>query len=68
MLSLAGVCIVIATLFIVTVNAIYMLRSPSAWFRLPWWLRATGSLSQGRHTSGLGALAFESRVRYCLRR
>jgi len=38
------------------VNGIFMLVSPSAWFRLPYWLSAIGSLRQEKHASGWGAV------------
>ena len=38
------------------VNGIFMLVSPRAWFRLPYWLSAIGSLRQEKHSSGWGAV------------
>lgn len=38
------------------VNGAYMLVSPQAWFRLPPWLRAQGTLTREKYTSGWGAL------------
>jgi hypothetical protein len=38
------------------VNGIFMVVSPRAWFRLPYWLSAIGSLRQEKHASGWGAM------------
>jgi hypothetical protein len=38
------------------VNGIFMLVSPRAWFRLPYWLSAIGSLRQEKHSGGWGAV------------
>jgi hypothetical protein len=42
-------------------NAVYMLFSPSAWFDLPHWLRASGTLTKRRYGQGIGAF----QVRIC---
>ncbi len=42
------------------VNGIFMLVSPRAWFRLPYWLSAIGSLRQEKHASGWGAVKVRS--------
>ena len=34
------------------INGCFMLISPKAWFRLPGWLAARGSLSEARYSSG----------------
>jgi uncharacterized membrane protein YphA (DoxX/SURF4 family) len=38
--------------FIVIVNALFMLASPRAWFRLPSWIRAQGVLTEHKYGSG----------------
>ena len=47
------VAIIGATLL---VNALFMLASPKAWFRLPYWARAQGSLTERKYSSGSGAV------------
>lgn len=44
------------TFLLLTVNGLYMLVSPRAWFRLPGWLRAQGTLTRERYTAGWGAI------------
>jgi hypothetical protein len=39
---------------VLTINALYMLISPRAWFRLPEFLRLNGSLTE-KYAKGLGA-------------
>ncbi len=41
---LIAVAIVVAVVFVI--NGAYMMISPRAWFRLPGWLGATGSLRE----------------------
>jgi hypothetical protein len=48
--------LVAATGLIVGVNALYMLISPRAWFRLPRWIRAEGSLTKENYSTGWGAI------------
>jgi hypothetical protein len=55
-IRLTLVCLALLAGVIFVINAAYMLVSPRAWFALPSWLRATGSLPQGRYTSGWGAV------------
>ena len=38
------------------VNATYMMISPRAWFRLPSWIRATGTLRERESVTGWGAV------------
>ena len=38
------------------VNALFMLASPKAWFRLPHWIRAQGTLTEEKYGSGWGAI------------
>jgi hypothetical protein len=47
-------CFAIAILAI-GANGIFMLISPKVWFRLPFWIRASGSLSKEKYESGWGA-------------
>jgi hypothetical protein len=42
---------------VLTINGIFMLISPRAWFRLPEWIRAQGSLTESKYASGWGAIA-----------
>ena len=39
-----------------TINAAFMLASPRAWFHLPAWIRAQGSLIEDKYASGWGAI------------
>jgi hypothetical protein len=38
------------------INASVMLVSPRAWFGLPRWLRATGSMTEEKYSTGWGAI------------
>jgi uncharacterized membrane protein len=42
------------------VNALFMLASPRAWFRLPHWIRAQGSLTEQRYANGWGGIQVRS--------
>jgi len=42
------------------VNALFMLASPRAWFRLPHWIRAQGSLTEQKYASGWGGILVRS--------
>lgn len=42
------------------VNALFMLASPRAWFRLPSWIRAQGSLTEEKYASGWGGIQVRS--------
>lgn len=42
------------------VNALFMLVSPKAWFRLTSWIRAQGSLTEEKCASGWGAIQVRS--------
>lgn len=44
----------------VGINAIYMLVSPRAWYRLPVWLRANGSLPESKYSTGDGAFTLRT--------
>lgn len=41
---------------VMTINASFMVVSPRAWFRLPGWLRAQGTLTQDKYSTGSGAV------------
>ena len=41
---------------LLTINASFMLVSPKAWFRLPSWILAKGTLQEKRFGSGWGAV------------
>jgi hypothetical protein len=51
-----GVCCAIFVGVMVIVNASVMLWSPKAWFALPSWIRATGTLRRNKYSTGWGAL------------
>jgi hypothetical protein len=56
MIHLVGWIVFAIVVFLLIVNAAFMLISPQAWFRLPGWLRAQGALSEAKFGHGLGAL------------
>lgn len=56
MIHFVGWIIVGFVAVVMVLNGTFMLISPSAWFRLPSWLRAQGTLTQDRYSSGWGAL------------
>ena len=41
---------------VLSINAAFMLVSPKAWFRLPSWILAKGSMTEKKYASGLGAV------------
>jgi len=45
---------------VVFINALFMLVSPRAWFRLPGWIRAQGSLTEGKYARGWRAIDIRS--------
>jgi hypothetical protein len=49
-------CIGTLTAVVMVINAAFMLASPRAWFHLPAWLRAQGSLTEDRFSEGWGAV------------
>jgi hypothetical protein len=55
-LQTIGWLIVAIVGMVMIVNALYMLASPRAWFRLPRWIRAEGSLTEARYATGWGAI------------
>jgi hypothetical protein len=44
------------TFVLFAINTVCMLISPRAWFRLPGWLRAQGTLTPERYADGWGAI------------
>jgi hypothetical protein len=53
---IVGRLILALTAVAIGVNALFMLISPRAWFRLPDWIRAQGSLTEKKFGSGWGAI------------
>jgi len=41
---------------VLAINASFMIVSPKAWFRLPSWILAKGTLTEKRYASGWGAV------------
>lgn len=57
MIRILGVCIAIIIGLVITINGIFMLASPRAWFHLPHWLRPVGgSVTEDKCTTGWGAI------------
>ncbi len=56
MLHVAGICILVLFALLLATNAAFMLASPRAWFRLPGWLKAQGSLTEEKYSRGWGAI------------
>ena len=54
--QIIGWCSAILVALLLTINAAYMLVSPRAWFRLSDWLRAQGTLTEDKYTTGWGAI------------
>jgi hypothetical protein len=44
---------------VLTINAVFMLGYPRAWFRLPRWLGLVGSLREDKYASGIGAIEIQ---------
>jgi hypothetical protein len=55
-MHILGWCIVAAVGALITINAAFMLVSPEAWFRLPTWISAKGTLAGKKYMKGSGAL------------
>ena len=55
-MHIVGWVIALLTILIVAVNAAFMLTSPKAWFKLPGWILAKGGLTEGKYSTGWGAL------------
>ena len=51
-----GWCCVAVVAIGLTTNAAFMLVSPRAWFRLPRWIRLTGSVSERRYGTSWSAI------------
>jgi hypothetical protein len=51
----ARICAVLFGLFWL-INALFMLVSPRAWFRLPKWFTVYGTLTEEKHSRGRGAI------------
>lgn len=51
-----GVLFILLFFAIFGLNAMFMLISPRAWFRLPRWLRLSGGLTESEYGSGGGAV------------
>jgi hypothetical protein len=51
-----GMIVAALVVGLVLCNALFMLFSPSRWFRLPRWLRATGTLTEKRGQTVWGDL------------
>jgi uncharacterized membrane protein len=56
MLRALGLFVVAVIFAVFAINAIFMLVSPRAWFRLPRWLLFNGSMTERKYGSGLGAV------------
>jgi hypothetical protein len=57
--QIAASALGIATGAVLAINGAFMLVSPRAWFKLPYWLRGTGALTERRYTSGLRGLGVQ---------
>jgi hypothetical protein len=51
-----GLCCLTFVFIGIVVNALFMLVSPRAWYRLPKWFRASGGLSEEEYSRGWGAV------------
>jgi hypothetical protein len=56
MKQIVGMVCLIVTVVAVVTNATLMLISPKIWFRVPRWIRFSGSLSETQYRSGWGAI------------
>jgi hypothetical protein len=56
MKQLIGVSCFIITIAAIGANAVLMLISPRLWFRIPQWIRLSGSLTAEKFSSGSGAI------------
>jgi hypothetical protein len=55
-MQVLGLSIVAIVGAVIAVNAFFMLLSPKAWFRLPSWILAKGTLTEKRFARGWGAV------------
>lgn len=51
-----GWTLVAGVMVVMFINGIFMLASPRAWFRLPSWIRAQGTLTEDKYGSGWGGI------------
>jgi hypothetical protein len=56
MRTIVGWSIVAVVGAVMLVNALFMLASPRAWFRLPRWLLAKGTLAEQEYATGWGSI------------
>jgi hypothetical protein len=56
MAKILGWTIAASVGLVVVFNALYMLISPKAWFRLPGWLRTSGTLTETKFSAGWGGM------------
>ena len=56
MKQLIGIVCFIVVVVAVVGNGVLMLASPRTWFRIPHWVRLSGSLSETKYSSGWGAI------------
>jgi hypothetical protein len=56
MKTIIGWSIVVVVGAVMFVNALFMLASPRAWFHLPRWVRAQGTLTEEKYASGWGGV------------
>ncbi|GAC1658617.1 MAG: hypothetical protein NVS9B15_20430 [Acidobacteriaceae bacterium] len=59
MTRIFGYAIAALVIPVLALNALFMLISPRAWFRLPHWLLAKGALTEKRYANGFGALQLQ---------
>jgi hypothetical protein len=59
-LSIVLRCIVVVVAVHMVINAVFMLTSPRAWFRLPAWLKAQLPLTEQKYASGWGGILVRS--------
>jgi hypothetical protein len=51
-MKVLGLCIAVVVAAVLAVNASFMLVSPRAWFRLPSWVLAKGTLTETKYAQG----------------
>lgn len=56
MIRIFGWTMFALVVIVMTINASFMVASPRAWFRLPGWLRAQGTLTEDKYSAGSGAV------------
>jgi hypothetical protein len=56
MLHILGWVSLLLLIGLIAINALFMLISPQAWFRLPGWIRAQGTLTEKKYGTGFGAI------------